>query len=193
MTRHLTPVRRLRGFTLVEMMVTLTLLGILMMAGVPSFQAFKRSSELSASTNSFVALLGAARGEALKRGLNAVVVPSDGSNWASGWTAFIDKSIPVNNSYDAATDELIARSGEPLSTGLSMTKTHASGFFKFNGAGYTITGGGLGGTTIEIARNDVSGSELLTYTRRIKVSATGRVRVCTPRSASDVDCDASGL
>lgn len=128
----------------------------------------------------------------MKRGLNTVVVPTDGSNWSSGWSAFIDKSIPANNAYDAGTDELIAEGGRDLSH-LSMTKNNAAAFFKYNDAGYTVTGSGLGNTTIEIARNDVAGPELLAYTRRIKVNATGRVRVCTPRSASDAQCDVAGL
>ena len=182
------PGAALRGFTLVELMVTLSLLAVLLMVGVPSFQAFKRNSELTGAVNSFVALLATARGEAMKRALNAVVVPSDGSDWSNGWTAFIDKSIPANNAYDAGTDELIAKIAEPLPLYLTMSKNNASGFFKYNGSGYTITGGGLGATTIEIARNDVTGAELLAQTRRIKISATGRVRVCTPRTATDVNC-----
>lgn len=185
--------RRLRGFTLVELMVTLTLVGVLMMVAVPSFQAFKRRSELSAATNSFVAMLGTVRSEAMKRGRSAVVVPSDGSNWSNGWTAFVDKSVPRDDAYDAATDELITKSGEPLATFLSMANDDTSTFFKFNGAGYTMTSTGLGATTIEITRNDVTGGELLTYTRRIKIGSTGRIRVCTPQSATDTRCAATGF
>ena len=82
---------RAAGFTLIELMVTIAIAAILLMIGVPSFVAFQRNSELTSATNSLVAAISAAKGEAMKRGQSAVVVPTPPSNsWKDGWTVFVD-------------------------------------------------------------------------------------------------------
>lgn len=195
--RHFSRGKGAGGFTLIELMVTLALLAVLMTVAVPSFQAFKRNSELTGAANTFVAMLAVARGEAMKRGRVVVVAPSDGVNWANGWTAFVDRSTPSNDVYDAGTDELIARNTDPLAAYFSMTKSDTL-LFKYNGSGYAFTTGnalissGAPTPTIEIARNDLSGDALLAQTRRIKIDLTGRVRVCTPKKTIDADCSSPG-
>ena len=175
----------LRGFTLIELMVTLAMLAILLTLAVPSFVGFKRNSELTSVANSFVATLGAARGEAMKRSLNAIVLPLDGTNWANGWIAFVDTNF--NGSYDVATDTVIMKRAEALPSYFSMTK-NGSEAIKYNGSGYSP--GVL--TTVQIARNDLSGTELLAQTRRIKMILTGRIRICTPKAIDDKTCESTG-
>lgn len=178
-----------RGFTLIELMVTLSILAIMMTVAAPSFTSFKRNSELTSAANTFVAMLGTARSEAMKRSVITVALPTDGSNWANGWIVFVDNNF--NGTYEASTDILITQSQDALPSYLSMTKNGTAGFFKYNGSGYSLTSSGFGMSTIEIARNDLTGAELLAQTRRIKASATGRVRVCTPKIATDPNCSAS--
>lgn len=185
--------KRADGFTLVELMVTLSLVAVLMTVAVPSFQAFKRNSELTGAANTLVATLATARGEAMKRGRTVVVAPNNGVNWGNGWTVFVDRSSPSNEVYNAGTDELIASHTEPLPSYFSTARSDTL-FLKYNGSGYALTSSNAlvsnnsPSPTIEIARNDVSGTELLAHTRRIKIAFTGRVRVCTPKSALDADC-----
>lgn len=79
------------GFTVVELMVTLTVLSILMCLAVPSFRDAGLPSQLRAIANGMVAATQVARSEAIKR--NATVqlcVSSDGAtcgtgNWQQGW------------------------------------------------------------------------------------------------------------
>lgn len=170
-----------RGFTLIELMVTLAILAVLLMLATPSFVGFKRSSELTTAANSFVATLGAARGEAMKRSLNTLVLPLDSSDWTKGWVAFVDNNF--NGTYEADTDTLITRRDEALPSYFTMTKNGITPI-KYNGSGYSI--GVL--STIEIARNDLSGNDLLAQTRRIKIISTGRVRICTPKANPDSNC-----
>lgn len=97
---------REKGFTLIELMVTIAVAAILMMVGVPSFVAFHRNSQLTSAANSFIAALNAARGEAMKRGRQAVVVPRADNDWATGWTVFVDTD---NNRKLDDSDILITR------------------------------------------------------------------------------------
>ncbi len=181
------------GFTLIELLVTIALAAILMAIAVPSFQAFQRNSELTSIANSLLASINGARGEAMKRGRYAMVVPTDGVNWSSGWIVFVD--VDRSQSYAASSDITIT-TAPPIPGYLTISGTgSASGsspYILYDASGYSkLTGtAGFGASTFEIQRSDVSGAEQLKQTRRVKIASTGRVRVCTPISATDVNCSA---
>src|ERR1039457_2199475 len=56
------------GFTLIELMITLTVAAILVTAGVPAFSAFVQNTRLSGQASSLVYSLSFARSEAIKSG-----------------------------------------------------------------------------------------------------------------------------
>jgi type IV fimbrial biogenesis protein FimT len=181
------------GFTLIELMVTLSMVAILMAVGVPSFTTFQRNAELTSFTNSLIAGMNAARGEAMKRGRNAMVVPTDGANWRNGWTVFVD--VNRNGTYDEGTDVTVLKR-EAAPSYLTVTNKAASSadglYIMYDASGYSkLTGGAFGARTVQVARNDVTGSELLAQTRRIKIASTGRALVCTPLTATDMNCQDS--
>jgi prepilin-type N-terminal cleavage/methylation domain-containing protein len=116
-----------RGFTLVEVMVVMTISAILIAMALPSFRTMIRSSEISSATNSVVAGLDIARSEAIRRN-NVVTMcrsadaatpnPSCSSavsgtyannDWAVGWVVFA--KAPGNNVTTTveAGDEVILR------------------------------------------------------------------------------------
>lgn len=69
---HVTPTshrsaRLLSGFTIVELMVTVAVAGILLAVAVPSFNQMAVNSRLTAQVNDVVAALNLARSEAIKR------------------------------------------------------------------------------------------------------------------------------
>lgn len=75
-----------RGFTLVEMMVTIAVLSILLAIAVPDFRQMLASERVrSANSDMFSALL-LARSEAIKRNGNVKLVPASNTSWAGGWT-----------------------------------------------------------------------------------------------------------
>ena len=57
-----------KGFTLVELMVTISVLAVLMAVGIPSFQGVIASSRVTTATNDFMATLAQARSNAIRRG-----------------------------------------------------------------------------------------------------------------------------
>jgi type IV fimbrial biogenesis protein FimT len=81
-----------RGFTLLEAMMAITVMAILMAIAVPSFKDASLSSQLRGAANELAASAYLARSEALKR--NAVItlcMSADGENcatsggWEQGW------------------------------------------------------------------------------------------------------------
>lgn len=116
------------GFTLVELMITLTIAGILLTIGVPSFQNMIRNNRTVTNANNLVTALNLARSEAIKRGV-PVTVKRKGTtseNWDSGWDVFTD--IDADGVLDddggtplcASGDDCLVRTYGPLSAGYTL-------------------------------------------------------------------------
>lgn len=78
--------RKYRGFTLIELMVTVLILGILSSIAMPAFSSFVASQRIKTASFDVMSSMVLARSEALKRNANVTVLPTTGSNWASGWS-----------------------------------------------------------------------------------------------------------
>lgn len=88
------PIAR-RGFTLVELLIGLAIIGILSMVGIPSMNNMIRDARLSAQTDMLIQILNAARLEAVKQRTNMTVCPAanpdtdaacsgNAGDWANG-------------------------------------------------------------------------------------------------------------
>jgi type IV fimbrial biogenesis protein FimT len=181
---------RVAGFTLIELIVTISIAAVLLTLGAPTFIGFQRNSELTSVTNSFVAALGAARGEAMKRGQHAVVVPLANNNWATGWRIFVDTD---NNQQFNGSDVLLVEQGAlpAYFTATGQGTAQASpAYVMFNPSGYTQTSTStFQSATLKIERNDLTGTQKSSQTRIVIVAKTGRVRACQP--ATDTTCTTS--
>ena len=90
--------RLLRGFTIIELLVTVAVAAILLTVVVPSFVSVTQSTRASAEANLLVGDLYLARSEAIKRGQSVTVCSSsDGLScngnpavWSNGWIVFPD-------------------------------------------------------------------------------------------------------
>ncbi len=190
-----------RGFTLIELMVTMAIAAVLLMVAVPSMTEFKRNAELTSATNSLLGAINAARGEAIKRGMHAMVVPSgNGADWNNGVIVFVDQNR--DNTYVAADDKLIMTQlalapyfTVTASNNVNTVAKPGAPYIMFDPSGFARTDTGTVGVaaagTLTIARNDVTGVAQIAQTRRIMLAGTGRVRSCKPASASDSTCQAS--
>jgi type IV fimbrial biogenesis protein FimT len=81
------------GFTLLELMITISVAGILMAMAIPSFSDMIRNNRLTTYANELVTSLNIARSEAIKRGVSVSVrkIGGTGTYWStSGWNVFVD-------------------------------------------------------------------------------------------------------
>jgi len=87
------------GFTLLELLVTISVAGILLAIAIPNFRTFIQNDTLSTQANNVVFALNFGRSEAVKRDANIYVCPSSGAltsgqatcditNWAQGWMVY---------------------------------------------------------------------------------------------------------
>lgn len=90
-----------RGFTVIELMVTLAVLAIVVGFAIPGFQSIINSNRLAGTSNEFIAALQTARIEAIRRGRRVVVCASANTNAGAdadcatsgidGWITFVDE------------------------------------------------------------------------------------------------------
>src|SRR5271156_5209026 len=88
------------GFTMTELIVTMSIVAILLAIGIPSFKYVTVSNRISTEVNGLLGDMQFARSEAVKEGLPVTVCSStDGQNcsngdttWQSGWIVFLDSN-----------------------------------------------------------------------------------------------------
>lgn len=117
-----------RGFTLVELMITLAVAAVLVMLAAPSFTTFVKNNRLTAQANTFVASLNLARSEAIKRGTRVYITSNSGTNWEDGWKVWVDRD--GDTTYDSGEELRL----EPAFDG-SSTLTGGQSSFTYSADG----------------------------------------------------------
>ncbi len=76
---------RPRGFTLVELLIALTILSIMMLFAIPAFNEFTQQRRMTTNVNSMIAAINYARSEATRRGGLVTVQANDATDNADEW------------------------------------------------------------------------------------------------------------
>lgn len=104
-----------RGFTVLELLTTVSVLSIVLGTAVPAYQGIVHKNRMTTHINTFITHMHLSRSEAVKRGDNVVICrTADGescgrsSGWHEGWLVFADRNH--NREIDAG-ETLLAVSG----------------------------------------------------------------------------------
>ena len=146
------------GFTLVEMMVTVAMIGIVVAFGIQTMTEISKNDRLTPNVNALIGHLALARSEAVKRSIQVSICVSSNADsadpnctggiaWEDGWIVYIDAD--GNNSRDPGEEVLRAQQA-------------------FEGQNRLTPGGGLGTS--------------VTYDYRGFATATGNFLLCDNRT-----------
>ena len=174
------------GFTLIELMVTVSLVAIVTSIAVPSFRTMTANNRITTETNGLVTAIRLARSEAVKRNTRIVLcrsadpaaaTPTCGgtaNTWTTGWLLFTGSD--GNNTYQAGTDTLI-RVGGPSRGGIQIrTNSTSDNNLEINANGSTNESGGTAAFAICDDR-DGDGSYDKAYGRQIQVNPVGHIKL----------------
>jgi prepilin-type N-terminal cleavage/methylation domain-containing protein len=144
--------KTMRGFTLLELLIVLAIIGVLAAWGVPNFNQTVKTNRLVTNANNLLYAFQLARSEAITRSKPIDIVAATGG-WAAGW------------SVKDGTATLM--SWEAVSGDITITATGSTTSFQFSAQGRLNTTDTLkvcDGRTAESGRN-------------IAMTAIGRVSV----------------
>jgi type IV fimbrial biogenesis protein FimT len=112
------------GFSLIELLIAVAIIGLLLLAAGPSYRNFIAAQDLANQAHFLAGTLNQARSEAIKSGYRVNLCKSrdqkrcsdDGSGWEVGWILYIDE----NQDGDISEGEVIIRSEGPPGNGITV-------------------------------------------------------------------------
>jgi type IV fimbrial biogenesis protein FimT len=178
-----TPMRRVRGITLIEMMMALAVLAIVLATAMPAFGKLIQSTKAQTTRSTVTAALNTARIFAVSRALHVVMCPSDDqrycghtTEWQHGWLIFVDAD------HDGVRDD-----SEEL---LSVSQALPDAVAVVTSAGRTHVDyrpdGSAPGSNVTFTVCDARGSEEATS---LVINNAGRIRTGVPTSKAAAACE----
>lgn len=154
------------GFTLIELMVAISVLAILLSAAVPSFRQFVANTQIRSTAQSILNGLQTARAEAVKRNATvAFTLNISDTSWAVGCPT-ATANCPTNIQSKPA------KEGSSSSVTLAKTGTNTISFSNLGNA--TTTAG-------QLSRVDIDYTPASVYKKlSITIGAGGNARLCDP-------------
>jgi type IV fimbrial biogenesis protein FimT len=174
-------ISRPHGFTALELMVTMAVVGILLATAVPSFKDYSWNLRMRTAMDSLQSDLTLARGRAISHNIQTITCPSvdtetcsEEPQWQSGWIVFSD----LNGDRQKQEGEPLLKQSAAIEL-LSITSSRARTNVRF------FPNGSSPGSNISILFCDQRGAD---KAGTISVSNTGRIRIQTNGSNSKQNC-----
>lgn len=174
---------RQRGLSLFELMVTITLVGLLSSLSVPSLRGLLQSMRTQSEMAELVSTLQSARAEAIRVGLTVTVCGSvDGRTchrlpdvWETGWLVFVD----ANGNQRVDDGETVLRTAPALGNGDTLRGNTTLTGVSFNREGFAS--GMPSGTRVVLHTQPVWAAA----TRCLSIQTSGLLRLSTGRTEPD--------
>lgn len=159
-----------QGFTLFELIVTVSLLAVLSSLAIPPFSDLLARSQISATSNLLLSHIQLARIRSILDSSTVVICPThdgqtcqaDSTNWSSGWMVFRDSHYQLPLRLEAS-DDILAAHHSSKHTTVSTTLSHVR---------YSPNGSASNGTLVLCSQRKSSSPS-----RAVIISITGRARV----------------
>jgi type IV fimbrial biogenesis protein FimT len=162
------------GFTLLELLTTITIAGIVVSIAMPGMSGFLRNQQVVAAADSLRSAVAQARTTAAASNGYVTVAAIDG-HWRNGWRVFREGGTP-DGAYVAGTDTLIAQY-DPLRAGMTVSATTSPaglGYISFSPVGYSQSLPGRTQMSMTVGFQHGKSS------RVVEINLLGRARVCNP-------------
>jgi type IV fimbrial biogenesis protein FimT len=168
------------GFTLMELMVTIAIAGILLGVAIPSFTSIISNNRLTTYTNELVTALNLARSEAIKRGQPITIkrISDTPGDWGSGWTVFTD--LHGDGTLDIADGDTLLRTYAALPTSFTLRGTYV------NRITYQASGISANGSFVICDNSDNNDIPEANTSKLITVNSIGRPHI-------GIDSDKDGI
>lgn len=150
--------QRQKGFTLLELMVTLVIGGILLSLAIPNLRTYVANTRITTTTNEMLATINVARTEAIKRGASVLLCKSSDvdpetptnsscdsnaqSHWHQGWLLYAAPSANTPTNFNtgsgAPTDTTpLILASDSVDSGITVISNAAgTGFLHFDQRGF---------------------------------------------------------
>ena len=187
---------RTGGFTVVELIITLVVLGVLVALGVPAYTEFARNNRRAAVLNEFNASLNLARSEAIKRGLQVAMCKTadgttcggNGVRWEQGWLVFVNRDGDAPAVVDVGETVLrVHREANPAFRLTSNLTSNDDVGAQTNFVSYTPDG-----SSSAVGRLTYCDARGLRSARAVIINSTGRPRLSQDIDSDGIDEDESG-
>jgi type IV fimbrial biogenesis protein FimT len=157
--------RRNGGFTLIELMVTLTIAGVVLALGIPAFGAWLQDTQVRTVSESILDAMTQAKNAALN---NPNAVAEFALNTDTSWKI----TLRPTGGAEVTVAERAMHEGSSASVTATLTPAAASGTVTFDSLGRVIDAGPLTQVDVE----SVAGTKKL----RIRVDRGGVIKMCDP-------------
>lgn len=177
------PAVRQAGVTLVELLTVITIVGVLMAVGIPSYKYVTTDNRTSTEANELLGDLQFARSEAVREGQAITVCVASSTNptspscaasgtttWQNGWIVFGD----LNNDQTIDTGDPVLRIQNAFASSDTFGSSNSVSAVTFNRSGFVNQ---LGAAQVTVTLHD--STSYVTYTRCLYLTQAGMLSVQT--------------